>query len=118
MLINDVFLAYYLFYPKLECTCYHIDSVDGHGEDADDEVRHGEREEVVVGDGLQLLVHLKADHDHEVASDGDEAEEASGYADQGGLKRRVRDDDGVRWNIGWTSEPRTPCASRGSRRID
>ena len=28
----------------------------------DDEVCDGEREEEVVGDGLQLLVHLEADH--------------------------------------------------------
>ena len=62
---------------------------------SDDDICNSQREEEVVWDGLQLLVHLKADHDHEVASDGDEAEETSGYADQGGLKRRVRDDDGA-----------------------
>ena len=55
----------------------------------DDEVRDGEGEEEVVGDGLQLLVHLEADHHHEVPGDGDEGERPGRGADQRLLPRLV-----------------------------
>lgn len=38
-------------------------------------------EEEVVADGLKLLVNLERDHNHDVADDGGEGEDASGDGD-------------------------------------
>ena len=48
----------------------------------DDHVGDGQREEEVVGNGLQLLVQLEAHHHHQVSGDGDEGEGAAGNAHQ------------------------------------
>ena len=50
------------------------DGEQGHADGPDDDVSHGQWEQEVVGDGLELLVHLETDHDHQVAGDCDQAE--------------------------------------------
>ena len=69
---------------------YDIDRLKWHWYKSYDQVSHGEAEKEVIWYGLELLVHLEADHDHEIAGDGHEAQKARGYADQGGLQSRIR----------------------------
>lgn len=68
---------------------YDVDGLQWHGYQANDEICHGQREEKVIGYGLQLLVHLEADHDHEIASNGDQAQEPRSHTDQNGLQQSV-----------------------------
>jgi len=65
------------------------DGEEGHADGADDHVGDGQRKQEVVGDGLQLLVQLEADHHHQVAGYCHQAQQATGNTDQGGLKRCV-----------------------------
>jgi hypothetical protein len=66
-----------------------VDGEEGHGYEADGEVGHRQTEEEVVGDRLQLLVDLEADHDHDVADDRHEAEAGRDDADEDDLPEGV-----------------------------
>lgn len=57
-----------------------------HGNHPNDHVSHCQAEQEVVGYGLQLLVHLETDHDHQVASDGDQTQQSCRNSDQSGLE--------------------------------
>ncbi len=61
-----------------------------HGNEADDKVGDGKTEEVVVGDGLELLVNLEGEDDHDVAKDGDDGQEPGDEGNEDHLPRLVR----------------------------
>ena len=65
---------------------------EGHGNEADGKVRHGQAEEEIIGDGLELLVDLEGDHDHAVAGHGEEAEESGHDGDEHHLRIGIRKD--------------------------
>lgn len=67
---------------------YGVHGEQRHGYEPDEEVGHGQAEQEVVADVLQLLVDLERHHDHYVAGHGDEAQHAGHQRYEHGLRHR------------------------------
>lgn len=65
---------------------YGVHGEQRHGYQPDEEVGHGQAEQEVVADVLQLLVDLERHHNHYVAGHGDEAQHAGHQRYEHGLR--------------------------------